>query len=369
MALPGWSVTVELPAGLPGWRRTACLGCDERVVANRDPHVVFVGTRDGSVLIVIEGEPQRLFVTSDQVPEAIPLFVLGAAHRDCAQRARRRLETPTVSLPEQLPLAYVEPHDGELERLHIPPVAGRCPFCGAVKEITDEDVWPRWISKLLRERFGSFRVSAPSGYRQLQRINYVAPICSICNNRWMSVQEKDVKPTLSRMILGPQPNEPPCQTLTPAQQEVLATWAVKTAFMIDFCGKAAPIIPTGYYQQLRMYRRALPNTVVWVAGYNGNQCAVFAAHGGLHIGIEPGLSPNAFMTVFTAYRVIFKVFGYIGPAFPQDVSYDSAFGHGVSQIWPVTGHSIEWPRNGMAFNDDTLMPFAKEQPKLQSSVT
>jgi hypothetical protein len=122
----------------------------------------------------------------------------------------------------------------------------------------------------------------------------------------LSVIEDDVRPTLAPMILGPQPGEPTCRTLTPDQQELLATWAATTAFMIDFSGIAAPVIPAGYYQQLRIYRKALPNTFVLLAGYNGNQRAIFAAHGGLHLGVEPSMQPDAFMTLFTAGRVVFK---------------------------------------------------------------
>jgi hypothetical protein len=366
--LPDWHdsrMIVGLPPGAPGWRRTWCLGCERQLVAHRDPHVIFIGTRDGSALFIIEAEPQRIFTTSEQLPIGAPLYVLGAAHRDCSQRARWRLETGAVRLPDQLPLAVLESHDGELARLDLPPAVGRCPFCEATEDLTEEDVWARWISKLLRKHLGNFRLRTESGHRGYQRVPWVAPICGSCNNRWLSVLEKDVQRILSPMILGPQPGEPLRLPLTANEQELLATWAVKTALMIDFCGKNAPVVPAYYYQQLRMYRKALPNMVVLAAAYNGKQHVAFGAHGSLHLNITPSQPPNAFMTLFTVYRVIFKVFGYIGTEVPQNVMYDSAFDHGVSRIWPATGHSIEWPRNGLAFNDDALMPFAKEQPTLQ----
>jgi len=337
-------------------------------VANRDAHVIISGTRDGSALIAGNGEPQRMFVIADPLMVKQPMLMLGAAHRSCIPQARARLEAGTIKLPEQLPLMLVEPHDGELTRLDVPPVVGSCPFCESTEDITDEDIWARWISKLMRERFGNFRISTANGYKAHQRIPYIAPVCGTCNNRWLSVLEKDVQPTLSSMILGPQPGEPQYRTLTSAQQELLATWAVKTAFMIDFSGIAPPVIPAIYYQQLRMYRQALPNTVVLLAAYKGDQRAIFAAHGGLHLGIEPGMPPNVFMTLFTAGRVVFKIFGYIGSDFPQNVSYNSAFDHGLNRIWPATGDSIDWPRNGMAFNDDALLPFGQEQPVLQGKI-
>jgi hypothetical protein len=354
----------EPPAGIPGWRQSPCLGCDEQIAANRDAHVVVIGKRDGSVLLIADGEPQRLFVAAGQPAINMQLDVLGAAHRDCSQMASWRLQTRTVRLPERLPAGIMEPEDMELEQLGLPPRSGHCPFCATTEDMTDEDIWGRWISKHLRKRFGSFRFHTPEGYREYQRVPWVAPVCRTCNNRWMSVLEKDVQPTLLPMILGPQPGVPSRRTLSPSQQEMLATWAVKTALMIDFSGLASPVIPIGYYQQFRMYRKALPNMLVWVAGYCGSQRGAFAAHGGLHLEITPELPPNMFMTLFTAWRVIFKVCGYIGPDFPQNVRYDSEFEPALSRIWPPTGQDIEWPRNGLAFGDDVLMRFASEQPIL-----
>src|SRR5260221_10354996 len=176
-------MTAELPAGIPGWRQSPCLGCDQRVVANRDAHVIISGTRNGSVLLLTDGEPQRMFVTSAPLTVKEPLYVLGAAHRRCNQQARARLEAGTVELPEQLPLAQVEQFDEELEQLDVPPAGGRCPFCGATENITEEDIWARWISKLMRERFGNFRIHTATGYRAHQRVPYVPPIWGTCNNR------------------------------------------------------------------------------------------------------------------------------------------------------------------------------------------
>src|ERR1700722_5011786 len=196
---------VEPPAGMPGWRRSPCLGCGQPVVANRDAYVLITGTRDGSMLVVGGGEPQRIFVTADLQAAEQPMFALGVAHRDCTQWARARLEAGTVELLDQLPVALLEPCDEALTRLDVPPAGGSCPFCESTDIMTDEDIWARWISKLIRGRYGSFRISTATGYRTRQRIPYVAPVCATCNNRWLSVLEKDVQPTLSPMILGPRP--------------------------------------------------------------------------------------------------------------------------------------------------------------------
>src|SRR5579859_4844087 len=165
----------EPPAGIPGWRRSPCLGCSRQVVANRDAHVIFIGRRDGSVLLILEGEPQQFFVVAGSPTDRMRLHLLGAAHRDCAQVACERLRAGIVRLPEQLPEGLIEPEDGELEQLGLPPRSGRCPFCAGTEEMTDEDIWARWISKELRKRFGDFRLRTVAGYRKYQRIPWVAP--------------------------------------------------------------------------------------------------------------------------------------------------------------------------------------------------
>ena len=134
--------------------------------------------------------------------------------------------------------------------------------------------------------------------------------------------------------------------------------------MFDLRAGAGAVIPTYFYRQLRLYRRALPNTVVLLGAYRGHERAVFAAHGGLQLSDDPTLPSNAFMTVITVFRVVFKVIGYLGPRFPQTITYNSEFWEGVHQIWPAQSHDIDWPRNSMAFHDQALMEFAAEQPRL-----
>jgi hypothetical protein len=48
---------------LPGSRSAPCLGCGGRVVTARDPHVLFGGKRDGSLLIAMDAEPQRSYAS------------------------------------------------------------------------------------------------------------------------------------------------------------------------------------------------------------------------------------------------------------------------------------------------------------------
>jgi hypothetical protein len=112
---------------LPGSRKAPCLGCGGRVVTARDPHVLFGGKRDGSLLIAMDTEPQLSYASDiDRIYTEADLLLLGVAHRDCGPLARQRLEAQEVELPDELPELLVDEDIGELPALHLPP-AGYCP--------------------------------------------------------------------------------------------------------------------------------------------------------------------------------------------------------------------------------------------------
>src|SRR6266508_2629033 len=228
---------------LPGSRQAPCLGCGRRVVTARDPHVEIGGKRDGSVLMMYEARPlQALATNRDRVFEP-DLELLGVAHRACVQLARQRLEAQQVDLLDDLPRLIVDQEVGELPALHLPPAPGRCAFCRAT-EVTDEHVWPKWVSRKLAGHDG-FTMPSPHGPRRMRSLDITAPVCVTCNNRWLSVLEKDVQPVLGPLIHGEE------RTLAPDEQRLLATWAIKTALMLDL-GGGRPLIPTGFYYDFRL---------------------------------------------------------------------------------------------------------------------
>ena len=68
---------------------------------------------------------------------------------------------------------------------------------------------------------------SPYGPRRIRSLDLTAPICVTCNNRWLAVLENDVQPVLAPLIRGEE------RTLAPREQQLLATWAVKTTLMLD----------------------------------------------------------------------------------------------------------------------------------------
>jgi hypothetical protein len=288
---------------LPGSRSGPCLGCGGRVVTARDPHVMMAGKRDGSVLAMFDAAPLLMLASDPNQLSQPGLELLGVAHRVCADRARQRLEAREVELPDDLPQLVADEEAGELPELHRPPAPGRCAFC-LETDLTDEHIWPRWMSQLLGSN--GFTISSPHGPRRRRSIDLTARVCRTYNNRWLAVLEHDVKPLLSSLIQGRE------QALLPSAQRLLATWAVKTALMLDLSGDQ-PLIPAGFYHNFRLQRSPLPSHIVWIGAYRDSTRGAWARHYDLHLGISAGEPPNAFSTTFTAFRVVLQVFVYIAP--------------------------------------------------------
>ncbi len=328
---------------LPGSRRAPCLGCGRRVVAARDAHCLIGGKRDGSLLVVMDAEPQLAYATDvDSMYEEPDLYLLGVAHRDCVPVARERLEAGEVELPDDLPQLLVDEETGPLPELHRPPAPDVCAFCGAA-DATDEHVFPKWVSRALT-KLAPLQMKTEFGPRALTQIEVTAPVCEKCNTRWLSVLEKDAQPILAPLIRGEE------RTVSPNEQRLLAAWAVKTALMLDLASGRS-IIPTGYYYNFRQVRQALPSQIVWLGAYNGSQKAIWAEHRALHFGIAPDEEPNGFVTTFTLFRCLFQVVGHFtrGGATMNDTR---VLARGLWPIAPPRAQEIRWPRDRLAFGDD-----------------
>jgi hypothetical protein len=299
------------------------------------------------MVVALETEPLRSFATDvDRLFEP-GLLLLGVAHRDCVPLARSRLEARSIELPEELPTLIADGEVGHLPQLHLPPKAETCAFCDGCP-VEEEHVWGRWISRELKD-CGGFVIQTEHGSRPRSSIDFTAPVCGVCNNEWLSVLENDVKPILAPMIRA----TGGCHDLSIEEQRLLATWAAKTALMIDLYG-GAHIIPIGYFHELRLRRSALPSQVVWLGAYRGTRRAVWARHRGLRLGSPEGQPPLGFATTFTVHRVVFQVVGHFsrGQATFQDRRPEQLALHA---IWPRRHEAIQWPRNKLAFHDDALI--------------
>ncbi len=325
---------------VPGWARTSCIACGERVVARRHPWMIIGGTRSASWLIVWPTGPQQLALTDPLPPVDQPLFVIGVVHEWCAVLARERLEAGEIVPAPDLPrLTLDEVEAPPLPTLHGPSDAGSCPFCGATNNITDEHIWPAWLSRALREMGASF-IDRESGHpRRTTSLDLVAPVCGDCNNNWMSVLENDVKHVLVPMVRAER------SELSSPDQRLLATWALKTTCLLDFVQRARSVVPRGFAHELAIVRRPPPSAAVWVSGYKDDVNAIGAwlvpyrfpdRHG------QRPDDPNALAVTFTVFRVVFQVLIHFsaGAGILRDnrVGFEQA----LVRVWPPSSQVV-WP--------------------------
>lgn len=331
-----------VPAGLPGWRRAACLGCGARVIQARDSWVTIGGSRSGSYLVLWGADPLRAFVAGSVREPDEPVFLLGVAHTRCTDEARNRLESGTAELSTDLPVLEVEIGE-HLPRLPYtldqPTQIDACAFCDSRSDLTQEHVWPDWYSKELRTRGATLTGDIVVN----NRIEVIVPVCGDCNNKWMSVLENDCKPLMISMENAAKKGSPSID-LSASDQTRIATWAVKTAYLID--AYQAPVVPRGFLHQFALDR--VPNewTAVWVAGYTPDVAARsdkrpldFLTSTG-----EPSNnSPNAFIVTFTILNILFQVVGHFngGNWKLQDDRW--MYAGAVFRIWPNPAPRLTWP--------------------------
>jgi hypothetical protein len=313
--------------------------------------VIFGGRRAGSVLIAIDVEPLLSRTTdTEELLWADDLRLLGFAHRDCQERARSRLAAGEVDLPEDLIELRIMEDDSELPALERPPAAGRCPFCGNAAG-TDEHVIPEWVSKTLnphRER-GRLIDKASDFPRRLVKVDKTFPVCIECNEGWLSVLENDTRSVLETMIRGVD------RRVTPDEQRVLATWAYKSALLLDLSG-GAPTVPTLLFHMLRHRREPFEGAIVDIGAYIDSTWAVSARPMPLNVG-TPGTEPaEGMVATIVVGRVVFQVIVGRGHLSMTDTrTYKDA----LARIWPACGRDLDWPPNGFAFGDGLLEVLAE----------
>jgi hypothetical protein len=173
----------------------------------------------------------------------------------------------------------------------------------------------------------------------------------------MADMEKETKPILMPMLVGPQSHI----QLTVPDQEKLAIWAYKTALMVGLIGPVRNIPPSTY----RVFfdsGRALPaDCTIWTAAYMGLDHAAYAGHSRLRNwqgNLEPTSPIEFHLTTFSALRCIFQVLGLTrGEWLPSAIESLSSFP--VLRLWPGPSLARWWPVGGRALGDGDLSPFAQ----------
>ncbi len=77
--MAGAKLGVEQFPGLPGWKRSTCLGCGQPVIASRHAYIVMGGRRNGTALFVIGVKPHIMQVEDVDAFYREQLLMFGVA--------------------------------------------------------------------------------------------------------------------------------------------------------------------------------------------------------------------------------------------------------------------------------------------------
>lgn len=237
---------------------------------------------------------------------------------------------------------------------------GPCLFCGDTASLSKEHVIPRWVNKelgiqaVVEERRGSVR--------RLDVLSVVLPqVCIRCNNGWLSELEQRAAPLLRPMLPGPALPV----ALDPAQQAILATWAVKTSLLLTyrkFNTQSGGWIPADNLKWLYLRRCSdlpPPGARVWLGGIRpkdtttARRLSASAQAGCL---LDRAANPVAHVGTFSLGHVLFQVF--CCAAHNSALSHESEewlapagqFRSALIQIAP-SSTNISWPPEAVFATD------------------
>lgn len=230
-----------------------------------------------------------------------------------------------------------------------------CIFC-ARRADSDEDVIPKWITRLLRKqerervpmrtsRFGH----GPHDQLAGESIQKVGSVCSQCNNGWMSRLEEDVKPILKPMIFGNS------VTLMASQQEIIATWMTKCALMYESMATGEVFYNGLDRHHFMKTRSPLAATSVWFGQYTGG-IRIIADYRLLSRQQNPGGSVKILVLTLVLGNLALQLttarWTHMIPQIelPTMVLKDTK--DLLVQLWPVNLLGVQWPPV-CGFDDET----------------
>lgn len=171
-----------------------------------------------------------------------------------------------------------------------------------------------------------------------------------CNGGWMSVLENEARPFLQPMLEGRG------RALHEHGQHLVATWAYKTALMLNFAiPEHTQAASDAEYRYLYEQRHPPPSARVFMFAYEDDikATATFRQHP-LWIGSSEKLDSrgafDGYTMTFSVAQLGFQVFNTTVP--DQDYVVHEAWSSRIQRIWPPAGKSLTWtPRPALSTGD------------------
>lgn len=182
----------------------------------------------------------------------------------------------------------------------------------------------------------------------------------------MSAIEAAVRPLIEPVIRGAN------ATWAPPQQNVVATWAFKTALMVDRARHDRHVVWPEHFRHLYEMKVPPPSVQVHLGRYHPGEGDQQLAPGiAVRVGIDqvPGLGlgeDGAYRISFSVGQVIFDVRGFpgINNVDLRPVRFAGTksglvvpMAGSFSELWPRGGSSFTWPPSGSVLDTTSLKAF------------
>ena len=219
-----------------------------------------------------------------------------------------------------------------------------CLFCSNTAN-SREHLWPQWVHE--RRNFGPLK-------HKRGAIDTIIPdpkvtvkaVCKTCNNGWMSRLEAANIPLVGSMMQGLSIR------LDREQQQVVAAWAMKMAFLTDWTrigGKTARFYRRVECDAFAKNLTAPPRTRIWTGhitsshlSTDGHDLALMSRAGGTRLGTSTAV------TFVVGHFVAQVVTDHLSPEYTNEAAPDSqpksgGWANKLIQIWPVEKEWVMWP--------------------------
>jgi hypothetical protein len=240
-----------------------------------------------------------------------------------------------------------------------------CILCG--QPLTDpscEHAIPQWARREFDIRgkvtIDARKDEAGTGRRRIDAVQHLNvtlddAICKDCNTVWLNRElERPLQPVLAPMAGRARP-----ATLSPARQSLIATWAVKTIFLLELAFRQkypdARTVP-GYQATaqelawLRQRKEPPPRSLVWLGCWDClRETPVMYAPSSAPLPTEDGIPVVGHFTSFTLGYLAFQVFtvDYLAAdthgADPWNPAPPAHMRTALARIWPPQATEIHWP--------------------------
>jgi len=179
-------------------------------------------------------------------------------------------------------------------------------MCGGPGPLTDEHVISKTVRRQMPLLSGVTRTFAGHTSRPQNVLHIVLrrAVCPNCNGGWMHQLEDDFV-----ALVGPKIARPEEMVLDPAQQERVATWAIKTALLLEVwtCAQGrGSYVPVDNLRWLASHQSPPAFAQVWMAGVDSRLKRLAWSQSGF-LAIATG-ERVACLATFTVGHLGFQVF-------------------------------------------------------------